>query len=190
MQDDPLVDVLRATVEALENAGISYAVTGSVAGSIHGEPIQSLDVEIVLRMTPEQARQVATTLPQRFFRSAEHLEKIARKGGIANLIDTDSSLKVDLSVLPVGEFYDSVLSRRALLNYGPDAPCFYTVTAEDIILMKLDWRRDSKSQKQWDNALGVVRVQGARLDWKYLFEYARKLELEEDLIALRDEGGV
>ena len=70
MQDDPLVDVLRATVEALENAGIRYAVTGSVAGSIHGEPIQSLDVDIVLRMTPEQARQVATTLPQRFYRSA------------------------------------------------------------------------------------------------------------------------
>ncbi|MCH7793471.1 MAG: hypothetical protein IID31_14475 [Planctomycetes bacterium] len=56
--------------------------------------------------------------------------------------------------------------------------------------MKLLWRKDSRSQKQWENALSVVRVRGARLDWKYLFEQARELDLVEDLTALRDEGCV
>ena len=190
MTDDPFIDVIRATVEALDAAGIAYAITGSVASGVHGEPFQSQDVDIALRMSVQQARIVEGRLPQRFYRSAERLEEVAREGGMANLIDTDTSLKVDLCVLGPGQFYNGVLLRRTLTPFGPGAPDFYTVTPEDIILMKLDWRRDTKSQKQWDNALGVVRVKGVSLDWKYLFEQAKALGLTDDLTALRDEGGV
>ena len=190
MSNDPLIGVLQATVSALEQAGIPYAVTGSVASAIHGEPFVSQDVDIVIRMSVEQARQVAQALPQRFYRSPERLEEVARSGGIANLIDVDSSLKVNLSVLPAGEYYDLVLARRAREMYGREGPAFYTVSAEDIILMKLLWRKDTRSSKQWENALSVVRVQGASMDWKYLFEQARSLGLEDDLTRLRDEGGI
>lgn len=190
MSDDPLIDVLQATVDVLEQARIAYAVTGSVASAIHGEPFPSQDVDIVVRMTVAQAREIADQLPQRFYRSIERLEEVARYGGIANLIDADSSLKVDLSVVPAEPFFDSIMSRRILEKYGPDGPAFYTVTPEDIILMKLVWRKDSRSQKQWDNALSVARVQGARMDWKYLFEQAGKLAIEDDLTKLRDEAGI
>jgi len=64
------------------------------------------------------------------------------------------------------------------------------VTAEDIILMKLLWRRESRSEKQWSNALSVARVKRARLDWKYLWEQARSLGIEDDLVKLRDEAGI
>ena len=190
MPDDPLIDVIQATVDVLDRAAVPYAITGSVASTLHGEPFQSQDVDIVLRMTVPQARQIAEELPQRFYRSAERLEHVAESGGIANLIDTDSGLKVDLSVLEAGAFYDSIVARRELLKYGPDGPAFYTVTAEDIILMKLLWRKDTRSAKQWENALGVARVQGAGMDWDYLFEQARMLGLEEDLRQLRDEARV
>ena len=56
--------------------------------------------------------------------------------------------------------------------------------------MKLLWRKDTQSRKQWENALSVVRVKGVSLDWKYLFEQARTLGLEDDLIKLRDEAGI
>ena len=56
--------------------------------------------------------------------------------------------------------------------------------------MKLLWRKDTQSTKQWDNALGVARVKGARMDWKYLFENAKSLGVEDDLIRLRDEAGI
>ncbi|MBU0718946.1 MAG: nucleotidyltransferase family protein [Planctomycetes bacterium] len=190
MRDDPLIDVLQATVTALEEAGIPYAVTGSVASAIHGEPFVSQDVDIVIRMSVRQARQIAQALPHRFYRSAERLEEVAENGGIANLIDADSGLKVDLSILPAGEYFDLVLARRAREMYGPEGPSFYTVSAEDTILMKLLWRKDTRSSKQWDNALSVARVQGASMDWKYLFEQARSLGLEDDLTRLRDESGI
>lgn len=44
MANDPLMDLMQLVAEALENERASYAVTGSVASSIHGEPVTSLDV--------------------------------------------------------------------------------------------------------------------------------------------------
>ena len=188
--DETPEQVIARVAELLDAAGIPYMLTGSFASGFHGSPRASQDVDIVVRMTAAQARQIADQLPQRFYRSGERLEEVARDGGIANLIDVDTSLKVDLSVVPTNPFFDSIMSRRIPEKYGPDGPAFYTVTAEDVILMKLVWRKDSRSQKQWDNALSVARVQGARMDWKYLFEQAGELGIEDDLTKLRDEAGI
>ena len=57
--------------------------------------------------------------------------------------------------------------------------CF--VSPEDVILLKL--RRlsedDGFSEKQWDDILGVLAVQGRALGFRYLGEYARTLGVEE-----------
>jgi hypothetical protein len=64
------------------------------------------------------------------------------------------------------------------------------VTPEDIILMKLLWRRESRSEKQWRDALGVAKVQGTRMDWNYLWDQAEHLQIKHDLTQLRDEAGI
>ncbi len=190
MSTDPLIDVLSAVVTVLDRGGVLYAVTGSVASSILGEPRTSLDIDIVVQMSTAQARQIVRSLPPRFYCSERMLVDAVTDHSIANLIDQETGLKVDLSVMADAPFFKDVMKRRILLSFGPDTPGYYVVTAEDVILMKLLWRLDSQSKKQWDDALGVVRVRGALLDWKYLFEQAGRLDITEDLEALRDEGGV
>ncbi len=190
MSDDPFTELISLIVRSLEGVGIPYAITGSVAGGVHGEPITSLDVDFVVGMTPDQARRLDQVLPPRFFRKADLLEETARRSGIVSMADADTGLKVDFVIPSSSGLNGEIFARRTLERYGPEGPAFYTVTAEDLILMKLLWRKDSRSQKQWDSALSVVRVQGASLDWKYLFEQSPILEIEDDLIKLRDEGGV
>ncbi|MHC4696094.1 MAG: hypothetical protein ACYTFA_05050 [Planctomycetota bacterium] len=190
MSKADIVDVIDAVVKTLDAAGIEYAITGSMASGYHGEPVSTQDVDIVVRMTPQQARQVARDLPQRFFRDEETLIETARKGGLVNLIDMDTTFKVDLSVVAATPYHREVFQRRQGMEFEPEGPSYAVVSPEDIILMKLVWRKDSRSQKQWENALSVVRVKGASLDWKYLFEQSRKLDVEGDLVKLRDEGGV
>lgn len=63
--------------------------------------------------------------------------------------------------------------------------------AEDIILQKLLWFRlgQGVSDRQWRDAQGVLRVQGARLDLLYLRREAQAVELGELLArALREAG--
>lgn len=192
MPDDPISQVLRDTTAVFEAQGIQYAITGSVASSIHGEPVTSQDIDIVVCMTPAQARELARALPPSYYRDEHRLIEIAEHSGLSNLVEMNLAYKVDISCPVRSEFVSSVFRRRRLAPIGPepDAPQFYFVSPEDIILMKLEWRKDTGSRKQWENALGVVRVHGARLDWKYLFEQARALGIDSDLKALRDEGGV
>ncbi len=70
------------------------------------------------------------------------------------------------------------------------APKRHIVRPEDIVLTKLDQRKNTGSRMQWENALGVVRIYGSSLNWKYLFEQARIFGVADDLTKLRDEGGV
>lgn len=101
-----------------------------------------------------------------------------------------TGLKIDLSFIGKDVFLQETLRRRVRRQIGSHPYEFWFVTPEDVILMKLVWRKDTESQKQWENALSVARVKGAWMDWKYLFEQARALEIEDDLIKLRDESGI
>jgi len=188
MIDDRFLDLLSVTCGALDDARIIYAITGSVASSIHGEPFDSKDIDVCLNMSEDQAKHLAERLPQRFYRSPEAMIEAATNKTMANLIDSGTGFKVDLCVLPDDPFYRSVLERRIQMPYGNGGPPFWTVTAEDIVLMKLVWRRDSRSEKQWQNALSVVRTQFHRLDWKYLHAWANRLDLAADLESLRREA--
>jgi len=49
-------DVLRNVRAALEDANISYMVTGSFASSVHGVPRATNDIDIVIEPTREQLR--------------------------------------------------------------------------------------------------------------------------------------
>ncbi len=64
-------------MEKLDEVGIPYAITGSVASGLHGEPVNSQDVDFVVRMTPQQARQLAQCFPKRFYFNADRLEAVA-----------------------------------------------------------------------------------------------------------------
>ena len=63
-------------------------------------------------------------------------------------------------------------------------------TPEDIIVQKLHWFRlgDEVSERQWTDALGVLRVQGDRLDRGYLRRAASLLDVADLLQRLLREG--
>lgn len=190
MSINPIYEVVELTVAALTEIGIEYAITGSVASGLYGEPISTQDVDIIVRMTEPQARRLGQALPARFYRNEESLVSAARDGGMVNVIDMDTTFKVDLSVVALTPFHRSVFDRRRGIEFEPGRMKIDVVSPEDIILMKLVWRRDTQSQKQWENALSVARVRGTRMDWKYLFGQARTLGIEDDLVKLRDEAGI
>jgi hypothetical protein len=188
--DDALIATLTEVVEALEQAHVTYAITGSVATSVYGEPYSSLDAEIVAGGSVEQAASLSAKLSPRFYAPEDMLVDAARRCGFTNVVDNRTGLKVDVSFIGDDSFLCSTLQRRVRSRIGSHPREFWFVTPEDVILMKLLWRKETRSQKQWENALSVARVKGTRMDWKYLFDQARNLDIEDDLTKLRDEAGI
>lgn len=190
MHEPGFIELIEVVCPALEAVGVLYAITGSVASTIHGEPFTSSDIDIAVRMTPQQAELLAEQLPPRFYRDRTAMVDAVLECGLINLIDNLSPWKVDLCQLKPEPFHSSVFARRQAFLTRADRPPIWVVSPEDVILMKLRWRIDSRSEKQWNNALSVARAKGARLDWTYLRHWARELGVEVDLEQLFREAGI
>lgn len=54
-------------------------------------------------------------------------------------------------------------------------------SAEDTVLAKLEWYQmgGGVSERQWRDVLGVLKVQGERLDWVYLRHWAGELHIAD-----------
>jgi hypothetical protein len=190
MADDDFVSLIGRVTGPLEQEGVVYAITGSVASGIHGEPITSIDVDIVMRMSPDQASRLVESLGPQFYADVDGLRRACIDHSMTNVIHRESCLKFDLSVLPDTPYYREALRRRVRVTYQGSGVGVWVVSAEDIVLMKLVWRKDTGSRKQWENALSVVRTQRNRLDWKYLRQWSAQLGIEADLDSLAREAGI
>ena len=51
---------------------------------------------------------------------------------------------------------------------------------EDVILAKLEWAAESRSDRQLEDAAGIIRRQGALLDGSYLSDWITKLGLDSE----------
>lgn len=54
-----------------------------------------------------------------------------------------------------------------------------TASPEDTILSKLEWAKLGGSDRQIDDAAGVIRVQGESLDLAYIERWVRVLGIDE-----------
>ena len=149
--DQPLLDLIRNVSQALDGNGAQYAITGSVASSLHGEPVVSTDVDYIVDMNAEQARRVCRALQDRYYATEDGFLEAVQRTGMANVIHAGSGLSADLSVIPPSGYLRSVLKRRVAHQLEPDGYTVWFVGPEDIVLMKLLWRKDTQSRKQWDN---------------------------------------
>jgi hypothetical protein len=68
----------------------------------------------------------------------------------------------------------------------------YVATAEDTVLAKLVWYRlgDGMSDRQWRDILGVLSVQGEKLDTDYLHDSAAELQVDDLLNRALGEAGL
>jgi hypothetical protein len=178
---DPVAVALRVA-EALEQCNLRYLVGGSLASSISGEPRSTLDVDLVVELTEAGVEALVKALGDEFYADADALRRAAREKSTANLIHYATSTKVDFFVMGGSPVDEEQMKRRLRLKVATDPDRYlYVYTPEDIILQKLRWFRlgGESSDRQWRDVLGIILVQGQRLDRPYLQRGARRLGVSD-----------
>lgn len=103
----------------------------------------------------------------------------------------DTMLKVDVFIPKTRLFDQEELRRVQLKVLEGSKRSFYTASPEGTILNKLEWYKmgGEVSDRQWNDILGVLKVQGTNLDMTYLQRWASSLGVA-DLLgrALVDAG--
>ncbi len=179
-------------VRAFEALRVPYFLAGSMASSVHGIYRATADADFVAALRPHHAEPLVRLLQPTFYAELEAIRAAIASLRSFNVIHLESMLKVDVFVASTAPFHLMQMRRRVLQAAGPDSQTtFYVASAEDTVLAKLQWYRQGGgvSDRQWNDVLGVLKVQGATLDRVYLAEWARELGLTDLLRrALEDAG--
>jgi hypothetical protein len=175
---DPIDVALLVTV-ALDRLGVLHTVGGSIASSISGEPRSTIDIDIVAALEARHVEPLVEALAPLFYIDADALSRAVAERRSVNLIHHDTQVKVDLFVAGGTPLDALQLSRRREVDL--DGRRIFVHPPEDILLQKLRWFRagGETSDRQWRDALGIVRVQGARLDRSYLEAQAEILQVSD-----------
>jgi hypothetical protein len=182
------IAVAMLVVDALEQLQVPYLIGGSLASTVHGEPRATLDSDVVAALRAEHAGPLVQLLRNEFYVDEAAVREAVRDRRSFNAIHLATMFKVDVFVLKERPFDRAQLERAALQLVATDPELrAYVASAEDTILAKLEWYRrgGEVSERQWRDVSGIVRVQGERLDWKYLELQAASLGVADLLIQLQ-----
>jgi len=182
--------VVLEVARILEELGVPYAVGGSLASSLWGIPRSTQDADLVADLRSQHVQSFVAGVEGAFYVSPERVHHAVGRRSSFNLIHLKTGLKVDVFLFKGDLQSLQEMSRRRIfpLTSGDRLP---VASPEDIILQKLHWYRlgSGLSDQQWNDVLGVLKVQRRSLDLPYLKEWAERIEVEDLLEkALQDAG--
>ncbi len=155
----------------LERLGVPYVVAGSLASSLHGLPRSTADVDIVAALRVEHAQLLATALAEAFYVDADMIRDAVIQRSEFNVIHLATMFKVDVFVPRLDAVSRDELARgTAILVDADHGRTLRVASPEDTVAQKLSWyRRGGEiSERQWRDVVGVLGVQGEKLELDYL----------------------
>lgn len=169
------IAVVMQVIDALDGLGIRYAIGGSFASAVYGVMRATMGADLVVDLALPDVGPLARALIGDFYADVDSMREAVQQRSSFNLIHLGTMFKVDVFVAKTRAFDRSQLARRrlVLLSEEPERQA-YVASAEDTILAKLEWYRmgGEVSERQWRDVLGVLLVQGERLDLDYLKQMA------------------
>lgn len=181
MTPQPILVMLSVT-NILERLGVAYVVVGSLAAALHGVGRATIDVDLLAALEDEHVAPLLAALGSDYYADEPAIRAAVERRGSFNLIHLPTLFKVDVFVATSRPFDDRQLQRRVQRSVSDEAQGdVYMLSAEDIVLAKLDWYRlgGGVSDRQWQDILGVLAAQRGRLDDIYLRAGAAELGVAE-----------
>lgn len=188
MAADPF-PLLYVVADALEAAGVSFLITGSLVAGVYGPPRATNDVDLLARLTAEHISPFVGALSTPLYADPLLIADAVNRRSSFNIIDPIAGAKVDVFVSDQSPFTQAQFARARTLALGPAARPLPIISAEGIVLAKLLWYRagGEVSEQQWRDMAGVLAVSGPDLDRPWLEHWAARLGVRDLLTRLEAE---
>ena len=178
---EPALITARVT-RVLESLHVRYFIGGSLASTLHGMVRTTQDSDIVADLRHKHVAEFSRELSDEFYIDDQMIVRAITRQSSFNIIHKESFFKVDVFVPDMRPFVTEEMSRarRQILSTDPPIDAL-VATSEDTLLAKLEWYRlgGEVSERQWRDILGIMEVQGERLDLDYIRLWARELSVSD-----------
>ncbi len=159
-------ELIARVSRALVARGLRFMVVGGQAVLLHGEPRLTQDVDITLAASIDALAEVIAALADA---GLEPLPKDVRAFVAETFVlpasDATLGARVDL-IFSNTAFELEAVNRAVFVELGSESVPF--ASAEDLLLLKLFAGRP----RDLEDAAGIVRRQGDRLNWAYVRNWA------------------
>lgn len=167
------LSLIHDVVYRLDRAGLPYMLTGSLAMSFYAQPRMTRDVDLVVEMSGVDAEQLYALFDGDYYVSLDAIREAITYASMFNVIHNESLIKVDLIVRKDAPYRRAEFARRKAVQIGGQE--VYLVSKEDLILSKLVWAKDSRSEQQLRDVQNLVAT---GYDRAYLERWLSELGLD------------
>jgi hypothetical protein len=171
-----LAAFLGTIARALNEAGIPFMLTGSLAAAYYGTPRATQDIDLIIEPQPEKLQRLVDNLGAAgLYVDREAAYEALQAGGQFNAIDPTSGWKADLIFRKAREFSSTEFERRQPSElFGIEIAL---TTLEDLIIAKLEWSQLGNSDLQRRDIRELLELAGPSLDTRYLHAWIERLGL-------------
>ncbi|NJM44830.1 MAG: hypothetical protein HC860_00635 [Alkalinema sp. RU_4_3] len=181
-----LAQILHPILQAM---GLRYYITGGVAAIAYGEPRTTQDLDLVMDLDPASISHLVEQLEMAGFYVPGVEDITSGRISILQITHMESISRADLVIANAGAWTELKYERRQRIPIEGLGDLYFA-SPEDLILSKLSWGKQSRSDKQWRDVLGILKVQSDRLDRDYLNTWAETLSLTPELTQAFAEAGL
>ncbi|MDD2599404.1 MAG: hypothetical protein PHO37_09280 [Kiritimatiellae bacterium] len=175
------VEIFLVFTERLEQSGINYMTTGSVASMMYGMPRFTHDLDVVIDLSTNQIDDIIAVFPADDFycppKDVIQIESRRPLRGHFNIIHHTTGFKADVYIHNRSELHGWGLSRKKLFEL-PNAKGIWVAPPEYVIVRKLEYYREGHSEKHLLDIVGMLEVSGEFIDRDVIKEWVTKLGLE------------
>lgn len=189
---EPVSVVLRV-IGILEKFQTPYMLGGSFASSTYGIPRATHDADLIADLHQETIEPFVKALKNDFYVDSESVQEAVNGKSSFNLIHYESAFKIDVFITDNTAYSQETFKRKQKQVVAPaQNRSIYMLSPEDTVLSKLCWYRmgGERSDSQWKDILGVIKVQGHRLDAKYIFKWATVIKVMDLAEKVFEEAGI
>jgi len=178
-------NLIELIVQSFDDLGIEYAIGGSFASSAWGNPRQTNDLDIAIRVKSVTAKDLVVQFQDHFLVSESEIEAAFTDTGpfrSFQLLHIEEIFKVDVFVHAEEQYTQRLFERRKQFSIGPYRMGWF-YSPEDIVLVKLRWFELGRrvSDRQWNDIVQVIENQGESFDRGYALKWAVHFGVEDDL---------
>jgi len=170
------LEVLKIVTQRLKEADINYMVSGSIAANYYTIPRMTRDIDVVIELKPDDIDKFIVLFEGDFYVNREMIADAVSREGMFNLIYNRYVIKIDFIIKKSSAYQNAEFSRRkqVLIEQSP----IWFVSAEDLVISKLLWAKDSHSDMQLKDVGNLIETVD-NLDLKYIGNWVRELGLEQ-----------
>jgi len=168
------LEVLTTVTGRLEAAGIAYMVTGSFAANYYALPRMTRDIDLVVELSGGDADRFCALFEGDFYLDRDAVHAAIASRSTFNLIHQAHVIKVDCIVRKDTDYRRTEFARQrrgSIEGHG-----LALVAPEDLIISKLEWMRETRSEVQLADVRNLLRSV-PDLDRQYLAHWTERLGL-------------